>query len=202
VDGKKIKTAKSTSASTSPADKAATAPQIAAQIEKALAGTLVNLSPSTQTSVKVGYSHWAAEKLVENIEVVTREVVEKFVVKGWRGVRAIHVKGPETAALPIWLADELWVGEEDVLAEEAVGLVKANEGRKRKSVVESEEGEKTKKTKVVKESNDDKLDQEIAARKQLLKKQKEQAAKDAVDEVPKGMTKTKTGKKGKKAVVA
>jgi len=87
-----------------------------------------------------------------------------------------------------------------------VGLVKANEGRKRKSIVESEEGEKKKKTKTVKESNDDKLDQEIAARKELLKKQKEQAGKDAVDEVPKGTTKAKAGKKGKgkgkKAVVA
>jgi ribosome biogenesis protein UTP30 len=44
------------------------------------------------------------------------------------------------------------------------------------------------------ESNDDKLDKEIAARKEKLRKQKEEAAKDVVDEVPKASKKSKKGK--------
>lgn len=172
--------------------------QIAKEIEKALGCALVHLSPSTCTSIKVGYASWSPEKLAENIEAVTKDLVERFVPKKWRGVRGLHIKGPETASLPIWLADELWVDEGDVLDDEAAKVIKekyANVGRKRKSKalegvaadeeVVVEDGKKAKKQKLLKESNDDKLDAEIAARKATLKKQKEDAAKDVVDEVPK-----------------
>lgn len=97
-------------------------------------------------------------------------------------------------ALPIYLTDELWVDKEkDVLnddSEKAKALLageKANIGKKRKSldgaVEESQPAtKKSKKAKPTKvpESNDDKLDKEIADRKAALKKQKK-AAKKALD---------------------
>ena len=169
---------------------------IAAEIEKAIQSAVVNLSPSTNTSVRVGYASWDAEKLAENVEAVANGLIEKFVSKKWRGVRAIHIKGPETASLPIWLADEMWVDEGDVLEEGAV--VEANVGKKRKAraledvKTEVKDG-KGKKQKLL-ESNDDNLDKEIALRKEKLRKQKEEAARDIEDDVPKATKKSKKRK--------
>ena len=185
TDGKKIARAKGASNAASPK-------AIAAEIEKAIQSALVHLSPSTNTSVRVGYSNWGAEKLAENVEAVANGLIEKFVPKKWRGVKALHIKGPETASLPIWLADEMWVDEEDVLEPSAVV---ANVGKKRKvkelerTVGEAEKGE-GKKLKLM-ESNDDKLDKEIALRKEKLRKQKAEAAKDVEDDVPKSTKKVK-----------
>lgn len=185
TDGKKIARAKGASNAGSPK-------AIAAEIEKAIQSALVHLSPSTNTSVRVGYSNWGAEKLAENVEAVANGLIEKFVPKKWRGVKALHIKGPETTSLPIWLADEMWVDEEDVLEPSAVV---ANVGKKRKvrelegtvGEAEKEEGKKLK----LMESNDDKLDKEIALRKEKLRKQKAEAAKDVEDDVPKATKKVK-----------
>ncbi|RFU33743.1 hypothetical protein B7463_g2609, partial [Scytalidium lignicola] len=190
TEGKRIARAK-----TDGAPRAAEPKQIAAEIVKAIQGALVHLSSSTNTSVKVGYASWEPEKVAENVEAVVASLTDKFVPKKWRGVKAIHIKGPETAALPIWLADELWVDDADVLddaeAEEKQKSIAANVGKKRKALREEEN--KAKKTKVA-DSNDDKLDTEIALRKESLKKQKEAAAKDVEDNVPKAI---KSGKKAK-----
>merc|ERR1712144_177357 len=114
--------------------------------------------------------------------------------------RSILVKGPETAALPIWLADELWVDEKAVLGEEEASKItaQANIGKKRKSGVlegvdaaieagetKAEGGKKSKKqkvakdTKALKESNDDNLDKEIKMRKE------EAASEAGADDMPK-----------------
>ncbi|KAH7384749.1 ribosomal protein L1p/L10e family-domain-containing protein [Cadophora sp. MPI-SDFR-AT-0126] len=184
----------------------ASAKAVAAEIEKALSSAVVSLTPSTQTAVRVGYSSWSAEKLAANVEAVALGLIENHVPKKWRGVRSILVKGPETAALPIWLADELWVDEKDVLGEEEAKKItaQANIGKKRKSaVLESVdaaieagdakvEGKKSKKQKVLKESTDDNLDKEIKMRKEKLKKQKEAAASEAgADDMPKPSKKVK-----------
>ena len=160
----------------------------------------MTLSSSTNSAIRIGYASWDAAKLAENLEVVVDTVIEKYVPKKWRGVRAIHVKGPETMALPIWLADELWVEEEDVLDESVVKEIeervaeKKNKKRKTRGMDASEaEGGEEKKQKLL-ESNDDKLDQEIALRKAMLKKQKEDAAKE-LDAVPVVVKKTKKTKK-------
>ena len=164
---------------------------VAAEIEKALQCALVHLSPSTNTSVKVGYSSWDAQKLAENVEAVANGVIEKFVLKKWRGVKSLHVKGQETAALPIWLADEMWVDEGDVVGEGVV--IEANEGKKRKvKTLEGagEEGEKKEKKRKLVESNDDNLDKEIKLRKEKLRKQKADAALGGEDDVPKATKKS------------
>ena len=203
TNGKKIARAKSTPTNSN----SGTPKDIAAEIEKAIQSAVIHLSPSTNTAVKVGYSSWDEKKLAENVEAVANGLIEKFVSKKWRNVRALHIKGPETAALPIWLADEMWENEDDVVEEAAI--VPANVGKKRKAKpLEKEEvdqvgqlKQKVKKQKLV-ESNDDTLDKEIALRKEKLKKQKAEAAKDIEDDVPKATKKSKKGKAKAEAVEA
>lgn len=202
-DGKKIARAKGETNT----EKALEPKRFAAEIEKTLSCALVALSPSTNTSVRVGLASWDASQIAANIEKVVEELVERFVVKKWRGVRGIHIKGPTTAALPIWLADELWTDEADVLedAPAAVEGAVANVGKKRKAVLSGEAGaeteskkakiEKAKKLAVV--SDDGNLDAEIKARKEKLAKQKEEAAAEVAE--PLVEKKVKKAKKAKKA---
>ncbi|KAA8564329.1 hypothetical protein EYC84_011273 [Monilinia fructicola] len=195
-EGKRIARAKGEGA-----PKAAEPKKIAAEVEKAISSALVTLSSSTNSAIRIGYASWDAAKLAENLEVVVNTVIEKYVPKKWRGVRGIHVKGPETMSLPIWLADELWVEEEDVLDESVVKEIeekaaeKKNKKRKSRGIEGSEVEEKgaDKKQKLL-ESNDDKLDKEIALRKEMLKRQKEDAARE-LDAVPVAVKKSKKAKK-------
>jgi len=153
--------------------------------------------------VRVAQASWEPEKVAENVGVVANALIARWVPKQWRGVKSIHLKGPSTTALPIWLADELWVDEADVLDDEtAQKTIEMNIGKKRKAILSGdapvEEGGKKKKAKKEKakleESNDDKLDAEIALRKKMLKKQKADAAKDVEDLVPKATKKSKKTK--------
>lgn len=47
-----------------------TAAQLAGEINRAVAAALVNLSPSTNHAVKIGYASWKAEDLAANAEKV------------------------------------------------------------------------------------------------------------------------------------
>lgn len=159
---------------------------IAKEIEKALGAALVNLGPSAHTAVRVAYAGWSAEQVSDNVAAVASALVEKHVSGGWKNVKSIQIKGPETAALPVWLTDELWLEEADVVANDdpkALNAEKANVGKKRKGEAAAvEEGDKvvkkTKKTKevVVKESDDAKLDRQISDRKARLRKAKAKAS--------------------------
>jgi ribosome biogenesis protein UTP30 len=206
TDGKRIARAKGDGA----AKEVISPPKLAAEIEKTLSCALVALSPSTNTSVRIGYAGWTAEKITENIETVANELIAKFVPQKWKNVRAIHIKGPETAALPIWLADELWTDENDVLTEslEETKAITSSEvpniGKKRKVLeVAREEPKAERKAKKVKathlpESNDSNLDKDIALRKEKLKKQKEEAAASVENEIPRATKVKGTTKKMKK----
>jgi ribosome biogenesis protein UTP30 len=150
--------------------------------------------------IRVGYANWSAEKLAENIEAAVEVLIEKFVPKKWRGVRALHVKGSETASMPIWLASDLWINDENVLGEEELKTIEEGKiSKKRKSRAlgggEVEGGKKEKKQKLL-ESNDDKLDEEIKARKEKLKLQKVEAMmdEDADSFIPKASKKSKKAK--------
>lgn len=162
------------------------ATEVAAEIQKAIGAALVNLSPSTNTAVKVGYASMQPKALSENIIKVANEMATKFVPKKKNGVKSMFVKGPETVALPIWQDEELWVdAETDVVAngsEQAKAIEarkeQANVGKKRKSIDGASDDEpKSKKTKkeAVAESNDDKLDKQIAERKSKLRNAKKKA---------------------------
>lgn len=180
--------------------------QVAKEIRKALSSALVSLSPTTNTAVRVGFASWDPAAVADNVDAVAAALVEKWVPQKWANVRAIYLKGPESAALPVWLTDELWVDDRDVLSNEAAAAIKereaekANVGRKRKAIsadegasapapAEAEEAaaatpaKKAKKAKAaapeepLPEGNDDKLDKQISDRKSRLRKQKAAARK-------------------------
>lgn len=106
---------------------AGTPETVSREIEKAINSALVHLSPSVTTAVKVAHSGMSADAVRENVQAVCNGLVDKFVPQGWRNVRSIHIKGPNSVALPVWLASELWVGEEDVLDEAWKPTVTAEE---------------------------------------------------------------------------
>lgn len=197
VDGKRVKRAGNkakTRASGGDDDgnddvNAGSAGDIAKEIEKALGSALVSLAPTTNTAVRVGYAHWPPEHIAENVEAVAEALVARWVPQKWRNVRSIYIKGPRTAALPIWQTDELWLGEGDVIADDdaKAGSEKVNVGKKRKSLGADEnaaaDGPALKKNGRTTEpdGDDELLDKQIAEYKAKLKKQKA-AAKKAMKE--------------------
>lgn len=150
--------------------------QVAREIERTLSCAQVHLSPAATTSVRVGLANFSPEQVADNVEAVVNGMVEKFVTKGWRNIKAIHIKGPNTMALPIWLADELWVDEGDVLEDEeakkALELA-SQKNRKRKGREGEEEGiSKGKKAKKLEDSD---MSKEMAERRERLRQQKKEA---------------------------
>ncbi|KAG5918257.1 hypothetical protein E4U53_004108, partial [Claviceps sorghi] len=207
VDGKRLKRPDKTKTTDDEAASlnAGTAADIAKEIERALGSALVSLAPTTNTAVRVGYAHWTAEQIADNVDAVVTGLVGRWVPQKWRNVRSIYIKGPSTAALPIWQTDELWMQDEDVVADADPAAAaddehdsqteQPNVGKKRKApaaaaaaaAAESDPADSPvpkkkakKQAPVVAESNDDKLDKQIAERKAKLKKQKS-AAKKAMD---------------------
>jgi ribosome biogenesis protein UTP30 len=181
VDGKRQKRVK-----TEGTVNAGTPAEIAKEIQKAINSAFVSLTPSTNTSIRIGYSGWIAEQIADNVDAVVTGMIEKWVPQKWRNMKSVYIKGPETTALPIWLTDELWVDEKDVIAEDEAAKEKANIGKKRKSLDNTEETEapaptkKAKKQKQAPDGDDDKLDKQISDRKTRLRKQKA-SAKQAID---------------------
>jgi len=171
--------------------------KLAKEIEKSLGSALVHLAPGTSTAVKVGTAAMTDEEVSANIEAVVGGLTEKFVTKGWRNVRAIHIKGPETVAFPIWLANELWVEDQDVREQQKTfgkksgsledgmenvktitdGAEPATKKRKADAGVKVEDPDKHAKKKL----KADKLAAEVASRKEKLKKQKQAAMAQVVD---------------------
>lgn len=122
---------------------------IGREIERALSSALVHLSPGTNTSIKVGTTRMTGAAVQANIEAVVIGLVDKYIPQGWRNIKGLHVKGPKTASLPIWLADELWEQEGDVLDEEPAKAIKQAEtgtvlGKRGAEVEESTKSKKRK----------------------------------------------------------
>jgi ribosome biogenesis protein UTP30 len=88
---------------------------VAKEIETALNSTYLSMSASANTSIRVGTLSMTAQQLAENTSAVVAAIIPKHIAQGWRNVRSLHLKGPATKALPIWLADELWTDESQVL---------------------------------------------------------------------------------------
>ncbi|TIA13309.1 ribosomal protein L1 [Aureobasidium pullulans] len=148
---------------------------LAHEIERAVGAALVHLAPSTNVSIRVGKSSMTADQVAANVDAVVTGLTEKYIPKGWRNIRSLHVKGPNTAALPIWLADELWEDEADVLEKLPEPVVKDKKKRKR-ALLETgaaNTAEAEDETKSTKKSKSDGA--EKAARKAALKKQKEES---------------------------
>lgn len=89
--------------------------------------------------MRVGLASFTPEQLAANIEAMMAAFVAKFV--GWRNVKSVHIKGPNTMALPIWLAQELWLDEGMVLEEEEVKdlqMKAAQKGKRERKLVQGE----------------------------------------------------------------
>jgi ribosome biogenesis protein UTP30 len=117
---------------------------VGADIQKALHTTLVHLAPSVTTAVRVAWGTWSPKMIAENTAAVVEGMATKFIPKGWRGIKSIHIKGPDTIALPIWLADELWVDEEQVLDQDARAADDFNKKKKKRKAVAATEEEASK----------------------------------------------------------
>lgn len=155
---------------------------IAKEIEKALNSAPVHLAPSTTTAIRVGVSNFTPQQLQENIEAVVKGMTEKFVTKGWRNIKAVHIKGPNTMAMPIWLASELWVEETDVLEDgEAKAVEGAKNEKKRKSTADEPKQLEENKKKKSKTADDEDDAAAVAARKKKLQQQKAKALEDGGD---------------------
>lgn len=158
--------------------------QVAQEIEKTINCAMVNLSPSATVSVHVGISNFTPTRLAENIEAVVNGMVEKYVPQGWRNIRSLHIKGPNTMALPVWLASELWVDEKDILETEEAAEAKvlaSQKGRKRKGREGEEDGSDSKKK--PKKVEDADLSNEMAERRRKLRQQKKEA-RETADNAP------------------
>lgn len=181
----------------------ATPSQVAHEIERTLSCAQVCLSPAATTAVRVGLASFTPEQVAENVEVLVKELVERFVTRKWRNVRAIHIKGPNTMALPVWLAQELWVDDGEIL-EEPEANRKLEGGRqmgKRKRKEEAAEhkggkgktvanGGKEKKRKLL----DEGLSAEMKERRAKLRKQLEDLKDDVPARKQKGEDGSKVGK--------
>lgn len=183
---------------------AASPENVAKEITKALSSALVHLAPGVSTSIKVAKANFTPEQVAENINAVLQTLTEKLITKGWRNIRSINIKGPETASYPIWEASELWVDEEDVLEEKkktyggnkgpkaiksarkalnaslAIEDAKAEEAAETKLKRKAEDVEKPSTEKHTKKKRkaevvDEKLSADLASKKDRLKKQKAEA---------------------------
>lgn len=95
---------------------AAASPSIVAkEIESAINAVPISLRPGTSAAVRVGRASFTPTQLSDNISTVATAMIDRYVAQGWRNVKAIHIKSPNSAALPIWLADDLWVTDGDVV---------------------------------------------------------------------------------------
>ena len=114
--------------------------KFAQEIERTLQTTTLNLSPSATTTVRVGVASFTPTQLAENIEAVVEAMVEKFIPKKWQGLKAIHIKGPNSIALPIWLAEEMWEDEGEVLEDPEVeqAWVQASPKKKKRRLLEGD----------------------------------------------------------------
>ncbi|KAJ5716023.1 uncharacterized protein N7483_013204 [Penicillium malachiteum] len=180
VDGKRVKKdAKQKPAKEDKSAAFATPLIVAKEIERTLSCAAVHLAPSTTAAIRVGSSKFTAEQLSENIAATVQGMTDKFISKGWRNIKALHVKGANTMAMPIWLASELWVEDADVVEQAETSAIegKNSNNKKRKSLGEEKPIE-VKKTKKSKSADDEEEASSGAARKNKLQQLKAKALED------------------------
>ncbi|OXV06384.1 hypothetical protein Egran_05848 [Elaphomyces granulatus] len=184
VDGKRIKRDQKKKSTNDNSPAAFASPQtVGKEIERTLGCIPVQLAPATTASIRVGAINLTPQQLSENVETVVNGMVEKFITKGWRNIKAIYIKGPSTTAVPVWLANELWLEKTDVLendAEESKGSKRSRESKKRKSASDKAKplgrDKNFKRPRVLEEEGEEAAI--IDSRKEKLRKQKARALED------------------------
>ncbi|KAF2034290.1 ribosomal protein L1 [Setomelanomma holmii] len=153
---------------------------VAKEMEAALTSTYLSMSASANTSIRVGTLSMTPKQLTENTSAVVAAIIPRHIEQGWRNVRSLHLKGPATKALPIWLAEELWADETQVLEQpyhgKSLGAGKSTE-RKRKWEEWEEEMLDDEEFAVKKARRDAKKAQK--SEKKSISKEKRKALKDA-----------------------
>jgi ribosome biogenesis protein UTP30 len=152
---------------------------VAKEVESALNSTYLSMSPSANTSIRVGTLSMTAQQITENTSAVVAAIIPKHVDQGWRNVRSLALKGPTTKALPIWTADELMTDHSQVL-DQPFHSKKLGEGktaeRKRKweeweeEMLDDEELEAKKMQREIKKAKKEK----DAAKKSLSRQQRKE----------------------------
>jgi ribosome biogenesis protein UTP30 len=128
---------------------------VGAAIETALSTIVVNLSPTTSLSIKVAYAGWPAEWIAANVSAAVEKIVPKYVPGQWNGVKSLYIKGPDTAALPIYMTEEIWDADrvldegEEPAVEERPKKVRGKKSKGKQRLIEDADpsGEKSKKSK-------------------------------------------------------
>lgn len=161
---------------------------VAKEIEKALNAVPVTLRPGVNMALRVGLASFEPQQLADNIIAVAQGVIDRHVVKGWKNVRAIHVKSSTSLAVPIWLADELWTDSDNV-ADDASPLPEDDqdqehdhreEQKKRKRNTTTTKGPQAGPLKRTKTTETEAIKQGDLARKSKLADLKAQAFKEVV----------------------
>lgn len=186
VDGKRVRTDKLRASKEEKHASVASPAIVAREIEKALDSVPVSLKPGLNVSVRVGNTSFTPQHLSDNVTAVAQGVIEKHVVKGWRNVKSIHIKSPTSVAIPIWLADDMWVEDEKVVDRaQTEGLklssTRKDEKRKRKAELGTDvRGQTRKKLKAPPDAANDEDRLLAAARKAKLSQQKSQAMQEDI----------------------
>lgn len=141
-------------------------------IEVALSTMVVNLSPSPSLSVKVAYAGWPAEWIAANVEAVVGRVVAKYIPGQIDGLKSLHLKGADTAALPIYMADAIW--DEDKVLDDGETAAPRTFAPKTK---EQRTKDKKSKAKLLAQSKEADAPEEPAPKTKKRKKTEEPATK-------------------------
>lgn len=152
---------------------------VAKEVESALSSTYLSMSPSANTSIKVANLSMTPEQIVENTAAVVSEVVNKHVGQGWRNIRSLHIKGPATKALPIWLAEELWVEQDQV-----------RDGPYQGAIAEGAKGRSAERKRKWEEWEEELLDDETLAVKQAKREAKKSKKTEKKSSISKEKRKT------------
>lgn len=164
-------------------------PEAAAKtIARAMAATTFPVNASTNASVVVGNTKMSPEHLAENIQFVVKEVTDRFVTKGWRGLKSLDVKGTHTASLPLWKTSELWEDDADVLDHEPV-----------LAIPESKKDKKKRKRSALAEATQLKEDDQTSIPKSKKRKSLDAVPLDEVEAKKKAKTEAAASKASKKA---
>jgi ribosome biogenesis protein UTP30 len=115
LEGKKVKQSNKKKSKEDQSASVASPTIVAKEIETAINAVPISLRPGTSAAVRIGRASFTPKQLSENITTVATAVIDRYVAQGWRNVKAIHIKSPNSAALPIWLANDLWLANNDVV---------------------------------------------------------------------------------------
>ncbi|KAF3937418.1 hypothetical protein ABW19_dt0207675 [Dactylella cylindrospora] len=184
----------------------ADAERLQKEIEKAVKGTYFIPSPSPTQTIKIGIWSQSSSSIAENITAVLSHLANNLVNGGWSGVRSVHLKAAETAALPIWLTETLY-DKDDVLTEEEIKRIdhlKTDEGReeRKKELKEKKEERKKGREEKKKAKRNWDSDAESGEEQWFVKKTKPKAIKDTETKKRKAEVEGEEPGSAKKAKVA